>query len=385
MNKEGKKYREIKKKLQRKQSIKAIIKNHKKILNAEFKAKENDVKITEKDVVESKKQLIKIWKRSKYEMKTIAILKHSIEVKNNVYDKKQMEEIIEMIQKEKVPEDISVKKLYKEIEDAMDKKQKPENSIVDKILQTATQPAQGTQTITSQNTQTQSTPVQNTQTIKVQTQVAQTQSAPAQNVQTQVAQTQNAPAQNTQTIKVQTPKKNATKTKSSSVQNAQTQGTTAQSVQTPKTRNSEPNFRQSCQLNVGINIDSMKKIANLLKNYDADKMSPEFKEMLVNMDEKKLVSWIGCMTKDQKNAEEAMLAISKEKENIELYNYGVEEIKKRLNEWKDLSDEEIEKMENDEKFIYRIINGYKVAEEERKQQIQQHQAQKEQETQEQAV
>ncbi len=163
-SKNGKKYRNIKKKIERKKAIKEVIEEQVKMLEAKKKEENKENNKIKKDVKNKKSELIKIWKKSKYEMKTIEVLKHSIEIKNNVYDKSQMKNIIKMIQEEKMPEDVSVKDLCKEIETATKKKQKPKDSIMDKISPIVSQQSTQTQSTQQQNAQTQSTQAQSTQT-----------------------------------------------------------------------------------------------------------------------------------------------------------------------------------------------------------------------------
>lgn len=106
-NKEGKIYRNLKKRLARAKVRRKVAENTLNILEAETKTKERKLKVTEKDLKRVEKDIRKIWRKSKNEIKQTRIINMEKEKLEKIYGKEKVKEIAENMRDDNLPEEVN--------------------------------------------------------------------------------------------------------------------------------------------------------------------------------------------------------------------------------------------------------------------------------------
>lgn len=136
-SKQGRIYRNLKRRLSRAKIRRELAEHTLKELKAKSKGKERSLKQKQKELKKSEKSIKKIWEQSKQEMKLIRNLNSNKDKIEQIYDEKRQKDIqssIEELQNEgELPENVEAKDLNKEIDETIRSGQQPENSVVDEV------------------------------------------------------------------------------------------------------------------------------------------------------------------------------------------------------------------------------------------------------------
>lgn len=136
-SKQGRIYRNLKRRLRRAKIRRELAEHTLKELKAKSKGKERSLKQKQKELKKSEKSIKKIWEQSKQEMKLIRNLNSNKDKIEQIYDEKRQKDIqssIEELQNEgELPENVEAKDLNKEIDETIRSGQQPENSVVDEV------------------------------------------------------------------------------------------------------------------------------------------------------------------------------------------------------------------------------------------------------------